>query len=147
MANSVACNQGGTPLDENFVLGPEGRKPCPVCGSTARHFSVKVEGELFFREGGAASFAAARNTASLLLQAVIVPGARTDGGQLIEAVGLPWFDIIKSLKNDPSFAFRFKPRQWEEIIAGGYRKAGFDEVSRRLGAEIWEDIHCSQPSD
>jgi restriction system protein len=63
------------------------------------------------------------------LQTVVVPGARTAEGQLIEAVALPWFDIIKSLKNDPSFAFQITPRQWEEIIAGAYRKAGFDEVT------------------
>ncbi len=129
VAKSVACKQCGTPLDENFVLGPQGRKPCPVCGSTARHFSVQVEAGLFFHHGGAASFTATRNTASLLLQAVIVPGAKTDEGQLIEAVGLPWFEIIESLKNDPSLAFRIKPRQWEEIIAGAYWKAGFEEVT------------------
>jgi len=63
------------------------------------------------------------------LQAVIVPGAKTDEGQLIEAVALPWFQIIESLKNDPSLAFQIKPRQWEEIIAGAYQKAGFDEVT------------------
>ena len=129
MVNSVACGQCGTPLDENFVLGPKGRKPCTVCGSTERRFSVQMEGALFFRQGGSASFTATRNTASLLLQAVIVPGARTDEGQLIEAVGLPWFEIIKSLRNEPSFAFQIKPRQWEEIIAGAYWKAGFDEVT------------------
>ncbi len=129
MANSVACNQCGTPLDENFALGPQGRKPCPVCGSTARRFSVQMEAELFFHEGGAASFAATRNTASLLLQAVVVPGVRTDEGQLIQAVGLPWFQIIEALKNDPSLAFQIEARQWEEIIAGAYQKAGFDEVT------------------
>jgi len=87
-----------------------------------------MEAELFFHQGGAASFTATRNTASLLLQAVVVPGARTDEGQLIQAVGLPWFQIIEALKNDPSLAFRIKARQWEEIIAGAYQKAGFDEV-------------------
>jgi len=129
VANSVACGQCGSPLGENFFIGHKGRKPCPVCVSTARHFSVPIEGALFFRQGGAASFTATRNTASLLLQAVIVPGARTDEWQLIEAVGLPWFEIIKTLRNEPSFAFQIKARQWEEIIAGAYWKAGFDEVT------------------
>jgi hypothetical protein len=36
--------------------------------------------------------------AQLLLQAVIVPGARTSEGKLIEAVTVPWFDIIALLK-------------------------------------------------
>jgi restriction system protein len=66
---------------------------------------------------------------SLMMQAVIVPGDRTKEGQLIEAVTVPWFEIIKLLKADPSLAFQIPPRKWEEIIAGAYKKAGFEEVT------------------
>jgi restriction system protein len=66
---------------------------------------------------------------SLLLQTVIVPGARTNEGTLIEAVALPWFDIIAFLKTDPSIAFQLSWEKWEEIIAGAYKKAGFEEVT------------------
>jgi restriction system protein len=66
---------------------------------------------------------------SLLLQTVIVPGARTNEGTLIEAVALPWFDIIEFLKTDPSIAFQIPWEKWEEIIAGAYKKAGFEEVT------------------
>jgi restriction system protein len=65
----------------------------------------------------------------LLLQTVIVPGARTNQGTLIEAVTLPWYDIIAFLKADPSNAFQIPWRKWEEIIAGAYKKAGFEEVT------------------
>ena len=34
---------------------------------------------------------------SLMMQAVIVPGDRTKEGQLIEAVTVPWFEIVKPL--------------------------------------------------
>jgi restriction system protein len=67
--------------------------------------------------------------ATLLLQTVIVPGARTDEGRLIEAVALPWFEIIALLQKDPSIAFQLSPEKWEEVIAGAYKKAGFDEVT------------------
>jgi restriction system protein len=67
--------------------------------------------------------------AALILQTVIVPGARTDDGRLIEAVALPWFDIIALLQKDPSIAFQLSPEKWEEVIAGAYKKAGFDEVT------------------
>src|ERR1700737_2419726 len=67
--------------------------------------------------------------ATLLLQTVIVPGARTDEDRLIEAVALPWFDIIAFLKTDPSIAFQLSWEKWEEIIAGAYKKAGFEEVT------------------
>ena len=66
---------------------------------------------------------------SLLLQTVIVPGTRTNEGTLIEAVALPWFDIIELLKTDPGIAFQLSWEKWEEIIAGAYKKAGFEEVT------------------
>jgi hypothetical protein len=56
------------------------------------------------------------------LQAVIVPGASTDEGQLIEAVTLPWFEIIEALKNNSALAYKIKDRKWKEIIAGAYHK-------------------------
>jgi restriction system protein len=69
------------------------------------------------------------DTPSLLLQAVIVPGEKTLEGELVEAVALPWFDIIELLNSDPAVAYRIDPRKWEEIIAGAYQQAGFDEVT------------------
>jgi restriction system protein len=65
----------------------------------------------------------------LLLQAVIVPGDKTAEGTLVEAVAIPWFDIIELLKDDPAIAFQIPPHRWEEIIAGAYQKAGFEEVT------------------
>jgi restriction system protein len=67
-------------------------------------------------------------TSSLVMQAVIVPGDKTKEGRLIEAVTLPWFDIVRLLRTDPNVAFQIPPGTWEEIIAGAYKKAGFEEV-------------------
>lgn len=61
---------------------------------------------------------------SLLVQTLIVRGAKTTEGQLIEAVAIPWFDIIDLLSKDPKIAFEIPPDRWEEIIAGAYRKSG-----------------------
>jgi len=69
------------------------------------------------------------STINLLLQTVIVPGAKTHEGQLIVAVTLPWFEIIAWLSRDPSLAYQITARKWEEIIAGAYQRAGFDEVT------------------
>jgi restriction system protein len=68
-------------------------------------------------------------TAQLLLQTVIVPGAQTNEGKLIEAVTIPWFEIIALLKQNPNVAFQISPEKWEEIVAGAYRRAGFEEVT------------------
>lgn len=95
----------------------------------ARRFSLQVETGRLRLEGAAVAFNVVRNTASLLLQAVVVPGAKTDEGLLIEAVALPWFETIELLSRDPSLAYQIKDRKWEEIIAGAYQRAGFDEVT------------------
>jgi restriction system protein len=77
----------------------------------------------------------------LLLKAVIVPGADTGEGKLIEAVALPWFAIINVIRRDPTAVHQIGPRKWEEIIAGAYERAGFDEViltppSRDKGRDV-----------
>ncbi len=66
------------------------------------------------------------NGPSVLLQAVIVPGERTSEGQLIEAVALPWFDIIDLITRSPEAIHNIHWRTWEEIIAGAYKQQGFD---------------------
>jgi restriction system protein len=66
---------------------------------------------------------------SVLLQAVIIPGAKTHEGQLIEAVAPAWFEIIRLMKADPDEMFRIPSRKWEEIIAGAYERSGFDRVT------------------
>jgi restriction system protein len=65
---------------------------------------------------------------SLLLQAVIVPGHKTAEGILIKAVTLPWFAIVAAISKDPKIAYELSPEKWEEMIAGAYDRAGFDEV-------------------
>src|SRR6516162_1664512 len=52
-----------------------------------------------------------KTVADLLLQTVIVPGERTDDGKLIEAVAVPWFEIIALLEKDPGIAFEIS---WEK---------------------------------
>jgi len=65
---------------------------------------------------------------SLTLLSVVEFGARTDDGQIIQAVTLPWFDIVRALQKDREVAFQLTPQQWEELIAGAYERAGFDQV-------------------
>src|SRR5205823_528096 len=50
-------------------------------------------------------FAPIVQQASLLLQAVVIPGSKTAEGTLIQAVAAPWYDIIALLKDDPGIAF------------------------------------------
>lgn len=128
MADAVECNNCGTVLDEDLSGAPQKRKPCPNCGSTARKFSIHLQPGQLAIKGEIATLTVLSST-TLLLQTVIVPGEKKAEGQLIEAVALPWFEIIELLKNDPTVAYQIPARKWEEIIAGAYKKAGFDEVT------------------
>ncbi len=68
--------------------------------------------------------------AGVLLQAAVVGfGDKTPEGQLIWCVAFPWFEIIEILTRDPAAAYKIPSRTWEEIIAGAYKKAGFEEVT------------------
>src|SRR5271157_953867 len=130
MVTTVKCAGCDATLNEDPNLREGERKPCPVCGSTARRFHVEAHAR-----GTTVSMATASpeviigSTPSisplseLLLQAVIVPGDRTAEGRLIAAVAIPWFDIIELLQKDPKIAFQITPEKWEEIVAGAYRKS------------------------
>lgn len=82
--------------------------------------------------GGGIQYASVKDVATLpalLTQTIVIPGQVTDEGRLIEAVAVPWFEIIRLLIKDPSMMYQMAPRTWEEMIAGAYKKAGFEEVT------------------
>lgn len=66
---------------------------------------------------------------NILLRTVVIPGEKTTEGQIIEAVTLPWFDIVELLERDPTVAFQISDRKWEELIAGAYKRSGFESVT------------------
>ncbi len=65
---------------------------------------------------------------AISLQLLVAPGPKVSAGRLIEAVAVPWFDIIALLAKDERAAYEIAPEKWEEIVAGAYTQAGFDEV-------------------
>ena len=70
----------------------------------------------------------AKNDPTITLKAILEFGDRVDDGRLVEAVALPWFEIMRMIKADPNSIYTINPYTWEEIIAGAYTRAGFDEV-------------------
>ena len=62
------------------------------------------------------------------LKAFLLFGDPTQEGALVKAVALPWYAILERIRADPAAAFEINSRAWEEIVAGAYEKAGFDEV-------------------
>lgn len=64
----------------------------------------------------------------ITLKALLTFGDKTSEGRIVKAVGTPWFEILRIINNDPESIYQIDPFQWEEIIAGAYDAAGFDEV-------------------
>jgi restriction system protein len=44
-------------------------------------------------------------------------------------VSFAWADIVEMLKGDWSRAHEISPDVWEEVVAGAYKRAGYDEVT------------------
>jgi restriction system protein len=63
-----------------------------------------------------------------LLQAVVEKVAKVPDGHLIELVAPAWSAIAKAIASDPALAFQLSAEQWEQIVAGSYKAAGFHEV-------------------
>ena len=66
----------------------------------------------------------------VLQAAIIVPGKKITEGVIIEAVGPAWFEILRQLERDPAFLYGFSQysREFEELIAGAYKREGWPEV-------------------
>lgn len=79
--------------------------------------------------------------ASLVIQGIIIPERKTEDGLLIKSYGLVWQELARRLSADWSIALQLKPDQWEEMLAGAFKKAGYDEVtltprSRDYGRDV-----------
>ena len=127
MQDSVSCSNCGKQFDVDSEKDLSNRVPCPNCGSTTRNISVSVSDAIHVTDSLDAKLTVV-SSVNLLLQTVIVPGTVVSEGRLIEAVTIPWFDIIALLKENPSIAYQISPDKWEEIVAGAYKRSGFDKV-------------------
>src|SRR5664280_2059564 len=68
------------------------------------------------------------NKAVLRISSLIVPDKPVDEGLLIKSTSHVWAEIVRRLGKDWSVAHEISPGQWEEIVAGAFKKAGYDDV-------------------
>jgi restriction system protein len=67
-------------------------------------------------------------TTSLTVTSVVIPERRIEYGVLIRSTSVLWNEIVERLSYDWSLAFTLSPEAWEELIAGAFKKAGYDDV-------------------
>jgi restriction system protein len=68
-------------------------------------------------------------TAQINVASSILSSEPTAGGTLITATTAVWENIVAALGKDWSAALTYTPRQWEEIVAGAFKRLGFDQVT------------------
>ncbi|GKS93195.1 restriction endonuclease [Acidovorax sp. SUPP2825] len=78
---------------------------------------------------------------SLLLQAVVTHHDKVLDGNVVLTLEPAWLAIQAALAKDPDLLRSLTPRQWEELVAASYDKAGYDEViltprSADLGRDV-----------
>lgn len=66
--------------------------------------------------------------ATLSISSIIIPERRVAEGILVKSTAILWREIVESLGSDWSRAYQLSPQQWEELIAGAFKKAQYDEV-------------------
>jgi restriction system protein len=93
--------------------------------STAHHAGATFVGQgsltLMLHEGA--------RKANLSLFSIIIPEIITGAGTLVRATSLVWNEIVQALGNDWALAYQIPPEKWEEIVAGAFKKANYDEVT------------------
>jgi restriction system protein len=67
--------------------------------------------------------------ATLSVSSLIIPERATAEGILIKSTSLVWNEIVQALGNDWALAYQLRSDQWEEIVAGAFKKAKYDEVT------------------
>jgi len=64
----------------------------------------------------------------ILLGAIVNPIGSLPDGDIIFTLQPAWEAILKIAKTNPEILFNLSSRQWEQVVAACYDKAGFDEV-------------------
>jgi restriction system protein len=66
--------------------------------------------------------------ATLRVSSLILPAGKTHEGTLVASTSKVWGDIVRFVGDDWSRVIEIPSEIWEEIVAGAFHKAGFEDV-------------------
>ena len=78
---------------------------------------------------------------TLVLTGLLIPERQVPHGLLIRSTSALWAEVVRVLGGDWSRATEIPSDKWEEIVAGGFKQAGYHEViltlrSRDFGRDV-----------
>lgn len=80
------------------------------------------------------------NAPDITIQALLTFADKTKEGQLVEAVGIAWFEIVKIITRDPEAIYTIDPRTLEEIIAGAWEREGYSAILTPRSGDKGRDV-------
>jgi restriction endonuclease Mrr len=100
----------------------------PTSLPATHHAGAHLTGVSTFT-AAAAVLTAQAPRATLSVSSIIIPERPTAEGTLVKAISQMWLEIVQALGNDWTLAYQLPPEKWEEIVAGAFKKAQYDEVT------------------
>ena len=65
---------------------------------------------------------------TIVISSLIIPEKLVHEGILIKSTSAVWAEIVDQLGADWSVAYQLGSEKWEELVAGAFKKAGYDDV-------------------
>jgi restriction system protein len=114
---------------------------------TSRTINVHDTATLTAVPNGQIEFGIRDDQPELVIPAAILElGDKVEEGQLIRAVALSWFEILRALERDPTFLYQLHWHKFEEVIAGAYKQDGWrDVILTPRSGDGGRDIIVSKP--
>jgi restriction system protein len=69
-----------------------------------------------------------READELLLGFLIESDSEVPEGSVVRMIAPAWLELVRLIQANPRIMESMEPRRFEELIAGGYKQAGFDNV-------------------
>ena len=78
---------------------------------------------------------------SFQIASLVIPESKVSEGVLVKDTSAVWHSLARRVTEDWRIAFQIPPDKWEEMAAGAFKKAGYEEViltprSRDFGRDI-----------
>jgi restriction system protein len=65
----------------------------------------------------------------LRIDSLIIPQTKTAEGVLVASTSVIWTEIVSRLGKNWDEAYQISSERWEELVAGAFKKADYDEVT------------------
>jgi restriction system protein len=83
---------------------------------------------------------AGAETVKLSLSGIIIPERQVSEGILLRSTSVVWQEIARKLGADWTIAYQLSPENWEEIVAGAFKKSGYDVVLTPRSGDHGRDV-------